>query len=239
MKRFWETATAEPSGHGYQVLLDGRPVRLPGGAPLFLPTAPLAVAVAEEWQRAGRARGGKMGWDVVPLTRLAGTAQERVAPDQAAVADALAAYGETDLLCYRAERPKELVQRQGHAWQPWLDWAGRRYGANLVPTAGIVHRPQSSAALAALRRALGEHDALALAALGVAVPALGSLVLGLALADEALDAGTAHSLATLDEVFQAEQWGDDPDAARRRSQVGEDVAVAGRLLRLARNLADG
>ena len=239
MKRFWSTATAERLEDSYQVLLDGRPVRLPSGAALALPTALLAAAVADEWQLAGGRPGGEMGWDMVPLTRLVGTAQERIAPDPAAVADALARYGESDLLCYRAERPEALVRRQERAWQPWLDWAADRYGARLVPTTGIVHQPQDPAALAALRQALGEQDALALAALGIAVPALGSLVLGLALADGALDAGMAHALAMLDETFQAEQWGEDAEAARRRERVGEDIAVAGRLLRLARGLPDG
>lgn len=239
MKRFWTTATAERLGNGYQVLLDGRPVRLPGGAPLAVPTASLAAAVAAEWQQAGGQPGGEMTWDAVPLTRLVGTAQERIEPDRGAVADALARYGESDLLCYRAERPDELVRRQERAWQPWLDWAANRYGARLVPTSGVMHRPQDPRALAALRLALGEQDALALAALGVAVPALGSLVLSLALADGVLDAAMAHALATLDETYQAEQWGEDPEAARRRVRVGDDVDVAGRLLRLARGLPDG
>lgn len=239
MKRFWTQASAARTRDGYQVLLDGRPVRLPGGAPLALPTALLAAAIANEWDRAGGQPGGDMGWDAVPLTRLAGTAQERIAPDPAAAANALAQYGESDLLCYRAERRGDLAQRQERAWQPWLDWAADRYGARLVPTAGIVHRSQDPAALAALRRALAEHDPLALAALGVAVPALGSLVLGLALAEGALDAGMAHTLATLDECYQAEHWGDDPETARRRQQVGKELTLAGRLLRLARGLPDG
>ena len=239
MKRFWITASVERAGDAYQVLLDGRPVRLPGGTPLSVPTALLGTAIAEEWQAAGTQPGGEVSWDMVPLTRLAGTAQERIAPDPDAVADALAKYGESDLLCYRAARPEELVRRQDRAWQPWLDWAAQHYSARLVPTTGIMHRPQDPEALAALRRALGEQDALTLAALGVAVPALGSLVLGLALAAGALDSGMAHALATLDETYQADQWGEDADAARRRERIGEDVAVAGRLMRLAHGLLDG
>lgn len=236
MKRFWTTASAERAGEQYGVLLDGRPVRLPGGAPLAVPTASLAAAIAQEWQVAGGQPGGEMGWDALPLTRLAGTAQERIAPDPGPVADALAKYGESDLLCYRTERPQELARRQERAWQPWLDWAADRYGAHLVPTTSIIHQPQDPAALAALRRAVGECDALTLAALGVAVPALGSLILGLALADGVLDAGMAHALATLDETYQAEQWSEVPEAVRRREQIGEDVAMAGRLMRLARGL---
>jgi chaperone required for assembly of F1-ATPase len=242
MKRFWNTAAPErhDSGLGgsFGVRLDGRPVRLPGGTPLRVPTAILAAAIAEEWQRAGGQRGGEMSWNDVPLTRLAGTAQERIEPDRGAVADALAVYAETDLLCYRVEHPVTLAQRQERAWQPWLDWTAERYGARLVPTFGVVHRSQDPAALSALRRALGEQSALALAALGVAIPALGSLVLGLALAEGALDAGMAHALAMVDETFQAEQWGEDAEAAQRRVEIGKDIAMAGRLLRLARGLPD-
>ena len=238
MKRFWTEASVAQAAGAYRVLLDGRPVRLPGGAPLTLPNAALAAAIAAEWQAAGGQNGGEMGWEMVPLTRLAGTAQERIVPDPGAVIDALARYGETDLLCYRAERPAALVERQARLWQPWLDWAERHYGARLVPVCGIAYRPQDPAAPAALRRALEAYHPLALAALGVAVPALGSLVLGLALAEGAIAPGLAHEAATLDQAFQAEQWGEDPEMARRLAQIADDIAVANCLLRLARSRPD-
>lgn len=233
MKRFWTKATVDHADDAYRVLLDGRPVRLPGGAPLMLPTAALAAAVAAEWQAAGGQKGGEMGWEMVPLTCLAGTAQERIAPDPGAVIDTLVRYGETDLLCYRAEHPAALAARQARLWQPWLDWAAERYGARLVPVSGVMYHPQDPAALAVLRRVLEGCDPAALTALGVAIPALGSLVLGLALADGAIQPGIAHDLATLDQAFQAEQWGEDPETTRRLAQVAGDIAIASRLLRLA------
>jgi chaperone required for assembly of F1-ATPase len=73
-----------------------------------------------------------------------------------------------------------------------------------------------------------------LAALGVAVPALGSLVLGLALAAGRIDAKAAKDASTLDERYQEEFWGLDAEAASRRAQVAADVALAARLLELAR-----
>ncbi len=234
MKRFWDTASVEPIEDGYRILLDDRLLRLPGGAALGLPNAALAAAIAAEWQLAGSTKGGTMDWDAVPLTRLAGTAQERIAPNPAPVLDALAGYAESDLLCYRADWPPALAERERVAWQPWLDWAAAHYGARLEVTRGIVHRAQDKAALAALRQGLDAIDALGLAALGVAVPLLGSLVLGLAMATGALDAAAAHGLAGLDEIYQAEQWGEDPEAVSRRARIGQDLAVAGRLLRLAR-----
>jgi chaperone required for assembly of F1-ATPase len=234
MRRFWDTARIEPRSDGFRVLLDGKPMRLPGGAPLRVDRPALAEALAAEWQQAGGEKGGEMGFDDLPLTRLVGTAQARIAADPACAIDALARYGESDLLCYRAEGPVALVERQDHAWQPWLDWARMRLGAALRVTTGIVYVPQDQEALAALRRALAGHDPLALAALGVAVPALGSLVLGLALARCALSAAEAMALATLDETFQEELWGSDAEALARRAAISAEVANAARLLELAR-----
>ena len=179
MKRFWDHASVEMTDGGWAVLLDGRPVRLPGGVPLRIEQRPLAEAVAAEWEAAGGAKGGEMSYADLPLTRLAGTAQERIVPDPEPVVLEIARYGESDLLCYRAGSPEELARRQDEMWQPWLDWAERALGARLRVTTGIMHVSQDPAALAALARAVAALDTVALAPLGVAVPAMGSLVLGL------------------------------------------------------------
>ena len=219
---------------GYAILLDHKPMWLPGGAILRVHSAPLAQALAHEWQAAGGKKGGEMSFNDTPLTRLAGTSQERIAPDPGPTADAIARYAETDLLCYRADWPPALVHRQAQSWQPWLDWAGLTYDAPLRITTGIVHVQQDPQALNALRHAVHAFPPAILAGLGIAVPALGSLVLGLALAEGALNAASAHALATLDETFQAEQWGEDAEAARRRRSIGEEVALAARFMQLAK-----
>jgi chaperone required for assembly of F1-ATPase len=234
MKRFWDHATIEPEGEGWYVLLDGRPVRLPGGTPLQVDRKPLADAIAAEWDTAGGAKGGEMSYADLPLTRIAGTAQERVARSPEPMILELARYGETDLLCYRAEGPDELCRRQRACWQPMLDWAAESLGAHLRVTTSVIHIAQEPQALAALASAVAAYRAPELAALGVAVPALGSLVLGLGLAAGELDAAEAYALSTLDDTFQAEIWGEDEEASARRRAVGEEVAIAGRFLALCR-----
>lgn len=234
MKRFWDTATVAPAAPGFAVLLDGRRVHLPGGPELRVRPRRLAEAIAAEWQAAGGAKGGEMSFVDTPLTRLAGTAQQRVAPDPAPTVDALARYGENDLLCYRAASPEELVRRQARAWQPWLDWAALAYDAPLRVTAGVAPIRQHRDSVAALRRTVAALDVEVLAALGIAVPALGSLVLGLALATGKLDAPAAHALGVLDELFQAEQWGEDAEAATRRQAVAADIALAARFIELSK-----
>ena len=234
MKRFWDTASVEAVADGYAVLLDGKPMHLPGGSVLRVRSASLAEAIATEWQIAGGAKGGEMSFADTPLTRIAGTAEERIAPDPVATIDALAAYAESDLLYYRAESPEALIQRQARNWQPWLDWAALTFDAPLKTTTGIAFVRQDPSSLRALRHALTRYDAVTLAALGIAIPLLGSLILGLAMAENQLDAKSAYELGALDELFQVEFWGEDAEAAARRTAITADIVVAGRLMELVR-----
>ena len=139
MKRFWDHASVEPEAGGYRVRLDGRPMHLPGGIRLLLPTNALADAVAAEWQAAGGAKGGEMSFEDVPLSRLAGTAQERIAPDPAPTARALAEYGRSDLLCYRADRAAAARRAPGARMAALARLgAAANYGARLAVTAGVM-----------------------------------------------------------------------------------------------------
>ena len=233
MKRFWEAAVAVPRPEGgHTVLLDGRPVRLPGGAVLSAASRSLAEAIAAEWQQAGGVMGGAMTQEDVPLTRLLGTAQERIAPDPGPMIEGIAKYGETDLLCYRSE-DRKLAARQAQQWQPLLDWAALALDAPLGVTQGLMPVAQRPQSLAALQAAVARHDAAGLAALGLAVPILGSLVLGLALTLGRLDADEVHRLAVLDEVFQEEFWGSDAEAEARRADRLVDLRLAQRFMALA------
>ena len=234
MKRFWDTASVQRTEQGHLILLDGKPMRLPSGAPLVVGSTRLAHAIGEEWQAAGGTKGGEMTFKDTPLTRLAGTALERIAPDPAPTVDAIARYGESDLLCYRAETPQKLVERQQRQWQPWLDWVALTYDAPLRVAAGVGYVKQHHDSIAALRRAVAALDADVLAGLSIAVPALGSLVLGLAIAAGEMDTDTAYALSALDELFQAEQWGDDYEAIDRRTGILADIVLAARYIDLTR-----
>jgi chaperone required for assembly of F1-ATPase len=235
VKRFWASATVDKHAGGYAVLLDGKPMHLPDGAVLHVSAEPLAHAIAEEWQAAGGAKGGEMSFGDTPLTRLAGTAQQRIAPDPAPTIDALARYAESDLLCYRAATPEPLVQLQAREWQPWLDWVAATHDAPLRVATGIAYVRQHRGSLAKLRQVVAMMDMPTLAGLAIAVPAMGSLVLGLALANGALDAAAAHALGCLDELFQAAAWGEDAEAAARRRAIAADIALAERYMALTRD----
>jgi chaperone required for assembly of F1-ATPase len=216
----------EPSGHA--VDLDSRPLRTPAGAPLIVPTAALARAIAEEWD----ALEGTIEPDLLPLTRLANSAIYRVTPAREPVIETIAAYGGSDLLCYRAEAPAQLRALQTDAWDPWLDWSAREFGAPLIAVFGLMPHPQPETSLAALRAAIAVHDGFGLAALHEMVALSGSLVLGLAVSRGVLDAGRAWDLSRLDETWQAEQWGRDDEAESAAARKRRDFLQAEALRRL-------
>ena len=227
MKRFWKevTITAERG-----IALDGRPVRTPGRLALILPNDALAGAVAEEW----RAVDGEIDPRAMPITGLANTAIERIAPDPAAFAAGLAAWGESDLLCYRAESPEPLVERQAAAWDPLLDWARARYDVHFVVTAGIMHQPQPSPTLTRLAEAVAARSAFELAPLAPIVTITSTLVGALALLEGATDAATLWAAAHIDEDWQAELWGRDPLALAAYEERQRDFNAAVRFLDLLR-----
>lgn len=228
MRRFWKEVALVAADGGHDVHLDGKPVRTPGRAPLTLPNPALADAVAEEWRGVGETIDPR----AMPLTGLANAAIDRIAPDPGTFAAGLAKYGESDLLCYRAEHPLELQLRQAASWDPLLDWARERYGAALVPTTGIIHIAQPPVAVAALGEAVAARSAFELAGLSPLVTITGSLVAALALLERAADPEDIWSAANLDEDWQAEHWGDDPLARKAREARRVDYQAATRFLSL-------
>jgi len=225
VKRFYKAVTIGPDNG---ILLDGRPVRTPGRAPLAPPSADLAGAIADEWA----AQGETIDPRSMPLTGLANAAIDRVAPAQESFAHGLAIYGESDLLCYRAAGPAPLVGRQAELWDPILDWARSRYDIAVEVTSGITHKAQPPETIARLAAAVGTRDPFELAGLSPLVTISGSLVIALALAEGALNLTTAWTAASLDEQWQLDQWGEDEEAVKALAGRRADFAAASRFLSL-------
>ena len=228
MRRFYKQANVEAADGGFALLLDGRGVKTPARQALTVPTRALADAIAAEWE----AQGETIDPRSMPLTGLANAAIDRVAPDREAFAEGLAAYGESDLLCYRAEGPDRLVARQTELWDPILAWARHRYDVELKVATGILHHAQPAAAVERLGRAVQARDAFELAGLAPLVTVSGSLVIALALAECALPLDDAWAAAALDDHWQAEKWGQDSEAALALANRRKDFEAAARFLEL-------
>ena len=237
-KRFYKSVTVAPivpspaRGEGrtrsFRLLLDNKPVRTPAKNELLLPTRALAEAVAAEWE----AQGERIDPATMPLTRLANSIIDGVIARQAEVRAEIVKYAGSDLVCYRAEGPEELIRRQAETWDPVLAWVRDRRGAALTVVDGIMPAPQPPDATGAIARAIEPHGPFELAAIHVMTTLMGSAVLALAHAHGHLSAEAAWAAAHVDEDWQISRWGEDAEAKARRDRRWAEMQAASRLLEL-------
>jgi len=229
VKRFYRTACVVDRDGGFAIALDDKLVRTPGKRTLVVPMRALADALADEWNAQGET--------VVPgemrLSQLANSALDGVEARRQQVIDDAVRHGATDLVCYRAAEPPELVERQSVAWQTLVEWLASEYGIRLRIATGVVPTAQSRATLDSFHAAVSTFDDLGLTGLHAATAACGSLVIALALARGRLDAEAAWSASQLDETYQIERWGEDSEAVDRRAGLLADIEAASRFMTLA------
>lgn len=227
MKRFYKAATAGEAENGWTVHLDGKPIRTPAKAAFIAPEN-AAKAAAAEWD----AQEDVVNPGNMPITRAINSSIDRTAPEFDAVVEMVAAYGGSDLICYRADGPAELVNRQIAAWNPLIEWARDRFDAQLVTATGVMHTPQPEAGLQNLAKAVAKYEPLALTALYDLVALSGSLVIGLAVAEKQMSVEDGWANSRVDETWQAEQWGVDDEAAALAARKKGEFAAAAHLLTL-------
>lgn len=208
-KRFWKAAAVAPCNGGFTITLDGRAVKTPAKRLLVVPTDALAQAIAVEWD----AQQGLIKPESMPFTRAANSALDKVAIQFDEVVGLLAAYGETDHLCYRATGPDDLIARQRAGWDPLLGWAATELDAPLVATAGVMHILQPASTTQRLHSLTAAMTPFQIAAFHDLVALSGSFVLAMAVTRDRLAPSEAWTLSRIDEAFQIEHWGLDEDAA--------------------------
>jgi chaperone required for assembly of F1-ATPase len=223
-RRFYKAVEVAPAEGGFAVRLDGRTPRSPANRPLLLPTQALADLIAAEWD----GQGEHILMATMPATRLAYTAIDRLGEAHADTAAEVARYAETDLLCYRAEGPGSLVERQEHSWGSLLAWAKDELGVALEVGQGIAHRSQPRRSVERVGELAEALDDFSLAALAHATGLLGSAVLALAVQRGRLSGEEAFGLSRLDEAFQEERWGIDAEAAERTERLAAEAVMLDR-----------
>lgn len=211
-------------------MLDDRPVRTPARMMLIVPCLALADVITAEWD----AQVDKIDPRTMPMTGFANASLDRVLPALGDFRGQISAYGASDLLCYRAEGPEALLARQQAAWEPLLDWARHRYAVDFIMAAGVMPVEQPARTLAALREAVEKLDPWLLAGLATVTQIGGSLIATLALMERATAAENLFEILSLDELWQAEQWGQDAEAANRLTLRRTEFLDAARYCDLVR-----
>jgi chaperone required for assembly of F1-ATPase len=227
-RRFYDKATIESGPEGFSVRLDGKPVRTPARRLLTAPSPALAEAMAAEWE----AQKEVVDPAAMPLTRLANSIIDGVAQAPLPVAEEIAQYLGSDLLFYRAEGPRALVERQARQWDPVLAWVRDALGARFVLATGVMFVEQPEEAMAAAKAAI-PADAWRLGAVSSITTLTGSALLALAMLRGRLSVDEAWAAAHVDEDWNMEFGGRDERALERRAYRFAEMLAAAEVLRLA------
>lgn len=227
-KRFWTSVHVVPSNGGFEVTLDERRLKTPAKSDLILPSEGLANAIAEEW----RAQTEEVDPLSMPMTRRANAAIDKVATQKSEVVALLAEYGGSDLICYRAEQPQELAQRQAEMWDPLCDWAAETFKIRPTVTHGVMHVAQPAELLARTAQATRDLPVFLLTGFYDLVTLSGSLTIAFAVLKEFEPVEALWDRAHVDEIWQAEIWGHDDEAASSLQKKRQDFLNAYQFCRL-------
>lgn len=233
-KRFYAKSDVVKTDGGHAVTLDGKPIRTPSGRIITVPAREIAEAMAAEWQ----AQQETIDPLTMPMTRFANSVVDAVVDRVALVRDDITKFLQSDLLFYRAGHPEPLVAREAKHWDPVLFWAADTLGAHFILAEGVVHVRQPRSAVEAARAVLPD-DPWSVAAMHVVTTLTGSALLALALKHEVLDPDQVWAAAHVDEDWNAEQWGVDEEAVRRRAARRVDFAAAARIIDVMNRDSDG
>ena len=231
MKKFYKEVLLRDTGDGFLIFLDEHLLKTPGKQPFVLPNAEIAAAIAEEW----RSDSDEISPSEMVLTKLASSAVDSVAKHREITIDEISRFAETDLVCYRSAEPPELFDQQDREWGVLLQWMSRELDISLNSTDSILPLAQNQGDLDKVRRVVASFDDYSLAGLHMLTYACGSVVLGLAVAFEEVNEIRAWELSLLEESCQIDDWGEDPEATKRREGLRLDIAAAARFLALLRN----
>ena len=212
LKKFYKKAGVKGKKAPFSIALDGRVMKTPLKTTLEIPTRALARAIVAEWNE----QEEFVEPNQMHLTKYANTAVDRVEPRKEMIVDEIVAFASSDLVCYRADTPQGLVDRQAQSWDRVLDWAQECHQLRFICVAGIIYASQPEATLAAAHGVLSALDAYTLTAVHNLTTLTGSALLAMALVDGEISADEGWNAAHVDEDWNADQWGSDDDAIARR-----------------------
>jgi len=223
-RRFYKKVSLLTADNGCTITLDDKPVKTPGGNLLIVSGERIGKLIVEEWQ------GQEEFIEPLsmPITRLVNAAIDGVSVGSEAVKEDIVRFAGSDLLCYRAENPVELVERQASNWDPLLVWVNTCLDAGFLVQRGIVHIDQPPATIAAFSAHVKMIDDPArLAALHSITALCGSAIIAIAIYNRQISANDAWKAAHVDEDWQVSQWGEDEESSAFRSarRVEFDAAI--------------
>ena len=157
------------------------------------------------------------------------TAKE-IGKDREEVIDRLVRFALTDMMLFWGQN-EDLVKRQEKIWGPLLEWANEEINTKFIRTQSLDVPEQEKTSGYRLKVFLEKLSDRELAAFYVAALNMKSVLLAAALVKGRINAKQAFEAAYLEELWQAENWGVEEEAEKRRAEVRQELVEIEKFLK--------
>ncbi len=229
MKRFYKVVTTSQTPNGFEIHLDGRPVKTESKRVLCTENENIATHIMREWAEQEEV----IIPDRMPLTQILNTRIDRVSnvQERDGMSKAVLKYIDTDLICYLAADPPELFEAQEKIWAPVRTFLTEKFGCDLQVTETIAAIKQDEALHEIMRDYVqGLNDEL-FTLLQLVTSVSGSLFLAVAFVEKNITSDELYRACYIEEDFKdalynIDKYGRDPALEEKQDAVKRDMDAA-------------
>jgi len=220
MKKFWKKVSIKKiSSNSFQIMLDERILQTPLKRELVLPNLSLTQEIVKEWDQDVK----NINTESMIFYSLISTSLDKVIDNRNLYIGDILSYIDTDLICYRAENPKELVELQKNKWDPIILLIEKYIGDKIQIFHGVLPKKQHSTIHVRLNNLINQFDIFKISALHRITNITGSIFLSLCVLKKDISKNKVFELSFLDELWQAENWGFDEETSQKRKKISTEL----------------
>ncbi len=220
MKKFWKTVKVKKkSCNSYEILLDEIVLKTPMKKDLTILNSKIAEEIQKEWNQ----DTGILDTDAMIFYGITSTSIDKIINSRISYINDILSFIDTDLICYRAEEPNDLVQWQSKNWDPILLKVEKYIHNKIDVFTGIMPSKQNKVIKFAINQILTKFSDLEIIVLHRITKITGSVFLSLCILNDDIIREKAFELSHLDELWQAENWGYEEEASNNREKINFEL----------------
>ena len=216
MRKFWKTVKVKKnSSNSYEILLDKNVLKTPLQKDLIIQNSKIAEEIYKEWNQDTNI----LDTDAMIFYGIISTSIDKISNDRILYINDILDFVDTDLICYRAEGPNDLVQWQSKNWDPILLKVEKYINNKIDVFKGIMPLKQNKGIKFKITKFLTKFSDLEIIALHKITNITGSIFLSLCILNNDIIKEKVFELSHLDELWQAENWGYEEEASKNREKI--------------------
>ena len=220
MKKFWKIVQVKKKlKNSFEILLDKRILKTPMQKDLIFSNYKIAKETALEWDIDEK----EINTENMVFYGLISTAIDKISNDKVSYIDNVLGFINTDLICYRADKPNELIDLQNSSWNPIISFIKKYIDVELKFFIGVMPSKQSLEIFNRLKTLINSFSDIEISALHRMTNLTGSIFISICILKGDVLKNEAFELSFLDELYQAKNWGVEQESLDKRDKIAKEL----------------